>query len=80
MAKHVKDRLGYDRRYAIYNTKITTQLSWKPSYTFDQGIKEIIEWYLNNTAWIENIVSGDYVKYYEKMFSGIDEAAIIKEK
>lgn len=68
LIKYVKDRPGHDRRYAIDNTKITTQLGWKPSYTFDKGIKETIEWYLNNKQWIENIVSGDYKKYYEKMY------------
>ena len=69
LIKYVKDRPGHDRRYAIDNTKITTQLGWKPTYTFGQGIKETIEWYLANTEWIENIVSGDYVNYYEKMYS-----------
>jgi len=68
--KYVKDRPGHDRRYAIDNTKITTQLGWEPAYTFGQGIKDTIEWYLDNTDWIENIMSGDYVKYYEKMYSG----------
>jgi dTDP-glucose 4,6-dehydratase len=78
LIKFVKDRPGHDRRYAIDNTKITTQLGWRPVYTFEQGIKETIDWYLNNTAWIENIVSGDYVKYYEQMYSGIDEVAAAK--
>ena len=49
------------------------QFGWKPSYTFEQGIKETIEWYLNNTEWIENIVSGDYVNYYEKMYSKLTD-------
>ena len=69
LIKYVKDRPGHDRRYAIDNSKITTQLGWKPEYTFEQGIKETIEWYLNNAEWIENIVSGDYVKYYDKMYN-----------
>ena len=68
LIKYVKDRPGHDRRYAIDNTKITTQLGWAPAYKFEQGMKETIEWYLNNTEWIENVVSGDYVKYYEKMY------------
>lgn len=71
LIKYVKDRPGHDRRYAIDNTKITTELGWKPVYTFEQGIKETIQWYLDNTEWIENIVSGDYVKYYERMYSGL---------
>jgi len=69
LIKYVKDRPGHDRRYAIINTKITTQLGWKPTYTFEQGIKETIEWYIINTEWMENIVSGDYANYYEKMYS-----------
>lgn len=73
LIKYVKDRPGHDRRYAIDNTKITTQLGWKPEYTFEQGIKETIKWYLENTEWIENVISGDYVKYYDNMYSGIDE-------
>lgn len=69
LIKYVKDRPGHDRRYAIDNTKITTELGWKPSYTFEEGIKETIQWYLDNTKWMENIVSGDYMRYYEKMYS-----------
>ncbi|EPY6470909.1 dTDP-glucose 4,6-dehydratase [Clostridium sporogenes] len=68
LIKHVKDRPGHDRRYAIDNTKITTELGWNPVYTFENGIKETIEWYLNNAEWIRNIVSGDYMKYYESMY------------
>ncbi|SMB88746.1 dTDP-glucose 4,6-dehydratase [Desulfonispora thiosulfatigenes DSM 11270] len=79
LIKYVKDRPGHDRRYAIDNTKITTELGWEPAYTFEQGIKETIEWYLDNTQWIENIISGDYANYYDKMYSGIDEVAAIKE-
>lgn len=68
---YVKDRPGHDRRYAIDNSKITNQLGWKPSYTFEQGIKETIAWYLDNTEWIENVVSGDYMNYYNQMYGGI---------
>lgn len=68
---YVKDRPGHDRRYAIDNTKITTELGWRPQYTFEQGIKETIEWYLDNVDWIENIVSGDYMRYYEDMYKNI---------
>lgn len=64
LIKYVKDRPGHDRRYAIDNTKITTQLGWTPKYTFEQGMKESIDWYLRNTQWIEDIVSGNYKKYY----------------
>jgi len=76
LIKYVKDRPGHDRRYAIDNTKITTQLGWEPAYTFEQGMKETIQWYLDNTEWIVNIVSGDYGNYYEKMYSSTcDEVA-----
>lgn len=68
LIKYVKDRPGHDRRYAIDNTKITTELGWLPSYTFEQGIKETIQWYLENKDWMGNIVSGEYVKYYDKMY------------
>lgn len=66
---YVKDRPGHDRRYAIDNTKITTELGWSPAYTFEQGIKKTIQWYLNNTIWVENITSGDYLEYYKNMYS-----------
>lgn len=69
LIEYVKDRPGHDRRYAIDNTKITTELGWKPEYTFEQGINETIQWYLENTEWIENIVSGDYANYYDKMYT-----------
>lgn len=71
LIKYVKDRPGHDRRYAIDNTKITIELGWEPAYTFEQGMKETIEWYLENTKWIENIISGDYANYYDKMYSTI---------
>lgn len=65
---HVKDRLGHDFRYAIDNTKITTQLGWKPAWTFEEGIAETIQWYLSNKDWMRCITSGDYQFYYEKMY------------
>lgn len=68
MIKYVQDRPGHDRRYAIDNTKITTELGWSPSYTFEEGIKETIEWYLNNYEWMNKIVSGEYMKYYQQMY------------
>lgn len=68
LIQYVKDRPGHDRRYAIDNTKITTQLGWAPRYTFEQGIAETIDWYLAHQDWIEKIVSGEYANYYEKMY------------
>lgn len=65
---YVQDRPGHDRRYAIDNTKITTELGWKPAYTFEQGIAETIDWYQNHWEWLERIVSGAYSDYYAKMY------------
>ena len=69
LIKFVKDRLGHDRRYAIDSTKITEELGWKPKYTFETGIIETINWYLNNQDWMEKVKSGEYQEYYEKMYS-----------
>lgn len=65
---YVTDRLGHDRRYAIDNSKIKSELGWTPSYTFEDGIRETIEWYVNNQEWMEDVVSGEYAKYYEQMY------------
>jgi len=68
LIKFVEDRLGHDRRYAIDPTKLTTELGWKPKYTFDTGIVETIQWYVDNQDWWKNIKSGDYVNYYNKQY------------
>ncbi|NDW11749.1 dTDP-glucose 4,6-dehydratase [Bacteroides sp. 214] len=64
----VKDRLGHDQRYAIDPTKITNELGWVPETSFEVGIVRTIEWYLNNQAWVKEVTSGDYQKYYENMY------------
>ena len=69
LIQYVQDRPGHDRRYAIDNTKITTELGWRPAYTFEQGIHETILWYLQNTGWVERVTSGDYQTYYAQMYS-----------
>lgn len=69
LIKYVTDRPGHDRRYAIDNTKITSELGWSPAYTFEQGMKETIQWYLEHAQWIENITSGAYEGYYQQMYS-----------
>ena len=68
---HVQDRPGHDRRYAIDNTKITTTLGWAPAYTFERGMRETIEWYLQNPGWVERVVSGDYLDYYSRMYGAV---------
>lgn len=65
---YVKDRPGHDRRYAMDNTKIRTELGWEPAYTFEQGLKETIDWYLANGPWLEHVRSGQYRQYYEKLY------------
>jgi dTDP-glucose 4,6-dehydratase len=72
LIEYVKDRLGHDRRYAIDNTKITKELHWSPKYTFEEGIKMTIKWYLDNTNWMKNVISGEYMKYYQNMYSNIN--------
>ena len=67
--EYVQDRLGHDRRYAIDNTKITSELGWSPSYTFEQGIAETIDWYLSHREWMDKIISGEYMSYYDKMYN-----------
>ncbi|MEA4914536.1 MAG: dTDP-glucose 4,6-dehydratase [Christensenella sp.] len=69
LIRYVEDRPGHDRRYAIDNTKITTMLGWHPEYTFDDGMKETINWYLESTEWVSHIVNGDYRNYYYAMYS-----------
>ena len=64
----VKDRLGHDQRYAIDPTKITNELGWYPETKFEVGIVKTIKWYLENQGWVEEVTSGDYQKYYEKMY------------
>jgi len=68
LIRHVTDRPGHDRRYAIDAGKITGELGWKPSLSFEQGIHKTIDWYLQNTDWLRNVVSGDYQSYYESMY------------
>ena len=65
---YVTDRPGHDMRYAIDPTKIHNELGWLPETTFDEGIKKTIQWYLDNKEWWENIISGEYQNYYEKMY------------
>jgi len=64
----VTDRAGHDMRYAIDATKLETELNWKPSVTFEEGLDHTVDWYLNNSDWIEEITSGSYREYYESMY------------
>lgn len=64
----VKDRPGHDRRYAIDFSKAERELGWKPKYSFDEGMKTTLNWYLNNSRWISRVKSKEYLEYYEKMY------------
>ena len=66
----VRDRAGHDRRYAIDPTKIHNELGWSPETKFEDGIQKTIRWYLDNRPWWENIISGEYQNYYERMYGG----------
>ena len=68
LIEHVTDRKGHDQRYAIDPTKIHNELGWLPETMFADGIKKTIQWYLDNKEWWENIVSGEYQNYYQKMY------------
>lgn len=65
---HVTDRAGHDARYAIDSTRLKDELGWEPSLQFEEGIEKTVKWYLENQEWLDNVTSGDYQKYYEKMY------------
>ncbi len=66
---YVKDRLGHDQRYAIDPTKIKNELGWYPETSFEVGIVKTIEWYLTHQEWVDEVTSGEYQHYYERMYS-----------
>ncbi len=68
LIKYVTDRKGHDLRYAIDPEKLETELGWKPKYNFDTGIQQTIQWYLDNKDWWQNIISGEYQQYFDKMY------------
>lgn len=70
LIQYVEDRLGHDRRYAIDPTKLQKELGWEPRYTFETGLKETVQWYLDNQSWWKNIISGDYQNYYQQQYGG----------
>jgi len=69
----VKDRPGHDYRYSIDSSKLKNELGWLPSTNFEEGLEKTVDWYLVNTRWLENVVSGEYEKYYEKMYTKRDK-------
>ena len=67
--ERVSDRPGHDLRYAIDSTKLQRELGWKPSLQFEEGLEKTVDWYLANQEWMDNIINGDYQKYYEKQYT-----------
>ena len=68
LIRHVKDRPGHDRRYALSAAKIRSELGWEPKVAFEQGIEDTVRWYVDNPQWWGKIVSGEYRQYYERMY------------
>lgn len=66
---YVQDRAGHDLRYAIDASKLMNELGWKPSLQFEEGLASTVDWYLANTNWLKNVTSGDYLNYYESMYT-----------
>ena len=68
LISYVKDRPGHDLRYAIDASKINSELGWKPSVTFEEGLEKTIDWYLSNEDWLQRVTSGAYQEYYSKQY------------
>ena len=66
---YVTDRPGHDARYAIDSTKLKKELGWEPSLQFEEGLEKTVRWYLENQDWMDHVTSGDYMNYYEEMYS-----------
>lgn len=69
----VQDRAGHDLRYAIDSTKLKRELGWEPSLQFEEGLEKTVRWYLENQAWLDSVTSGEYEKYYEKMYGAREQ-------
>jgi dTDP-glucose 4,6-dehydratase len=69
LIRFVEDRPGHDRRYGIDSSRISGELGWQPEHTFETALRATVEWYLDNDTWLESCVSGEYRKYYERMYA-----------
>jgi dTDP-glucose 4,6-dehydratase len=76
LVKHVEDRLGHDRRYAVDYSKINSELGWEPQVTFEEGIQDCIRWYRENVSWWSAIKSGEYLKFYQHYYGDRLETAV----
>jgi dTDP-glucose 4,6-dehydratase len=68
LIKHIEDRPGHDRRYAMDTSLVHDELGWSPVHGFEEGLEQTLKWYLNNAEWVENCISGDYKNYYDKWY------------
>jgi dTDP-glucose 4,6-dehydratase len=75
LVTHVKDRPGHDRRYAIDDSKIASELGWKPAMDFEAGIAQTVHWYLDNQAWVDSVTSGSYRDWIGRQYEGLAAAA-----
>jgi dTDP-glucose 4,6-dehydratase len=71
LIRHIKDRLGHDRRYAIDCSKLERELGWKPAITFEEGLRDTVRWYQEHSDWVANVRSGQYLTYYKKHYGGM---------
>ena len=70
LIKFVSDRPGHDFRYAINSSRISSELGWKPTHTFEEGLRETVQWYLDNPKWVERVQSGDYRSWIQSNYAG----------
>jgi dTDP-glucose 4,6-dehydratase len=70
LIRFVPDRPGHDRRYAMNHSKLTAELGWRPARSFADGLRETVEWYRANEAWVRSVRSGEYQTYYERQYAG----------
>jgi dTDP-glucose 4,6-dehydratase len=71
LIRHVADRLGHDRRYAIDPTKMERELGWRPAVAFEQGLRQTVAWYRGNARWVAEVCSGEYARYYERQYGRV---------
>jgi dTDP-glucose 4,6-dehydratase len=76
---HVTDRMGHDRRYAIDAHKIQRELGWEPAETFETGIRKTVQWFLDNQAWVQDVQSGDYMRWLERNYSQRESLSALGE-
>jgi dTDP-glucose 4,6-dehydratase len=74
LLSYVKDRPGHDRRYALHCHKLENELGWKPTVSLEEGLRQTIEWYMNNTEWLDCVRRGEYRSYYEKYYENRDSS------